>query len=729
MSPEQSVPSSTLWLVHRETGPRHTLARRIGLPPESLVIGAPDDAVFASASAPVALVIAPLADFEAELDFVHRHREALADARRLFLADAGQEAEVRRLFAARTEELAPARPDPRRLRELATRALAHRNAAPLSARRERERIASRFSAWFGAIEIPGMLRVLDPALASLPLLVRGVPGSGRRLAARYAELFRAADPSARTLQIDAREVADAEALWTRIARAARTTEGRVGTIRIDEIDALPPSAQRALCEWIRLGVAPETVTRAFDAADPGERLRFVATAGPSGSEDRLDPQLAGAFAPLGIAVPSLLDRPEALGPFADQVLDAWSARVGGGPRSLTPEALSVLEGEAWSGDRSAVEATLQTALASTSSETLDASDLEQSSAAVLLATAPFARETEPESETASREDAGSTTSENEDADARQRFADAPVIPPIASTEDLESAFLEGMPETDQDEGAEGFPEAEGDDGAEDLPAAEQDDGAHAEATPAGDVSTELGAETFRAARHSTSGATDTKSQAWRRLARSLSHEIRNPLVSIRTFAELLPEHFEDPSFRERFTELVGRDVAHIDEVIGRLATAAAQEKVETAPIDVSAMLERLLDERRESIGQRRLLVLRELERDAPIAWADANSLEVALAGVLDRALASLPERGDLFVATRRIERSADGTPRLRVLLRHHNPELGGGDASGLEEVAAAANALEYVLAETIVEASGGQLTVDATDAHETLILVDLRTPA
>jgi hypothetical protein len=36
--------------------------------------------------------------------------------------------------------------------------------------------------------------------------------------------------------------------------------------------------------------------------------------------------------------------------------------------------------------------------------------------------------------------------------------------------------------------------------------------------------------------------------------------------------------------------------------------------------------------------------------------------------------------------------------------------------------------LEYVLAQTVVEAGGGSLTIDATDAQETVILVDLRTP-
>ncbi|MGI9430827.1 MAG: histidine kinase dimerization/phospho-acceptor domain-containing protein, partial [Myxococcota bacterium] len=217
-------------------------------------------------------------------------------------------------------------------------------------------------------------------------------------------------------------------------------------------------------------------------------------------------------------------------------------------------------------------------------------------------------------------------------------------------------------------------------------------------------------------------------QSWRRLARSLSHEIRNPLVSIRTFAELLPEHYEDETFRQRFAELVGRDVAHISDVVSRLHSVAENDAVEAEPVDVSAMIEELLEERRERIEQGRLLVLRELERESPLAWAEEQALRVALAGLLDRALDSLPERGDLFVATRHVERGNDAESHLRILLRHQSRELAARGATDIEELSPATNVLEYVLADTVARASGGSLTIDSSDAQETLILVDLRTP-
>ena len=701
--PTVPSPNQTFWIVDREDAPRGALARATGLPAERLVLGRPGDTVFATASAPAALLITPRGDFEAELDFVHRHRNLLAGARRVFLADPEDAAEVERLFSARPEELTPARLDARALRALVRSAAAHRNAAPLAARHERERVTERFSGWFEETEVPGLPRALDPALGRLPLLVRGVTGSGRSLLARYAALFRGNASDESPVRVEGREIRNADQLTNHASTAAR--------LRIEDVDALPVDAQRALAEWLRLGIGPD-----------GRRLQVIATAGPADAQDRLEPELAGAFAALVIDVPSLADTPGAIRPFAEHVLAAWTQQVGGPPRRLGDDAVAVLESEAWIGDRSAVESLLWTALASTGRDPLTAEDLDASGAAVARAIAPIGED-----------GFAMATPETDDApgNLRARLAAAPVIPPAAprssaesgepseANADLERAFAEGLPE---------FPNGE---------ASEARDTFHAPDSlePAGDVSTELGLEAFAQAAALRPSPPEAGRESWRRLARSLSHEIRNPLVSIRTFTKLLDEHYEDAEFRERFRDLVGRDVAHIDEVIGLLSSAAAQEKVESNPVDVSALLERLLDARRDSIGERRLLVLRELEREAPIAWADPPGLEVALAGLLDRALASLPERGDLFVATRRIDRAADGQPRLRILLRHHDPErrgggeLGAGDRSGVSDVGAAANVLEYVLAETIVEGAGGRLTVDATDAAETLILVDLPTPA
>ncbi len=751
---------SKLWIVHRQARLRDALARLSGVAPEDRVDGAPVDDAFAGAPAPAALLIGLEDDFERELDFLHRHEARLAGVRRGYLVAPGDLAEVRRLTGAATGELIETPPDPQAVRDFVAEAVARRPAEPLAARRDRARLARRFDTWFGGEDLPGLLRSLDPALADLPLLVRGVRGSGRSLVARYAERARHRGIAARTLHVSA-DTADPLGGLQRAARLEDTNPGGAASepaatsIWLEDVDRFDPAVQRLLAEWIRLGPPAD--------AGLGAAPRWVATAGPSAGRDRLDPGLAAALGPLAVSIPSLFDAPEALEAFAGRVTADWAAVFGGPVRRLGADALEALRTISWVGDRLAVEQALQHALARGGEAPISAEALDADLAALrawraatdsLPGTepAPGGRQARP-AESATGLEAATDLPEaeiTEWADEADAASDWPPMPPTPSeaTADLEAAFGEGLAAgVDGSEGGLDTGEAmetaagTGPRATEDPSRAMTEEafgvsgGSNGSAGPIG-AEAGLPGDAETAIEAATGGATESAPNTldapsppdWRRLARSLSHEIRNPLVSIRTFAELLPEHFEDASFRERFTELVGRDVRHIDDVIDRLARAAEREKPEPTAVDVSALIERLLDARRSGIGERRLLVLRELEREAPVAWADAPSLEIALAGLLDRALAALPERGDLFVATRRIERGPDGAPRLRVLMRHHSPELAGVGSTALPDAALAANAIEYVLAETVVSASGGRLTIDATDAQETLILIDLRTP-
>ena len=57
---------------------------------------------------------------------------------------------------------------------------------------------------------------------------------------------------------------------------------------------------------------------------------------------------------------------------------------------------------------------------------------------------------------------------------------------------------------------------------------------------------------------------------WTDLAASMSHEIRNPLVAIKTFAQLLPERFDDADFRKDFNEIVVQEIDRLDKIITQI---------------------------------------------------------------------------------------------------------------------------------------------------------------
>lgn len=207
-----------------------------------------------------------------------------------------------------------------------------------------------------------------------------------------------------------------------------------------------------------------------------------------------------------------------------------------------------------------------------------------------------------------------------------------------------------------------------------------------------------------------------------RLAAALVHELRNPLVSIRTFAELLPERFADPEFRTSFRDNVREDLRRIDDRLARLAHFSELGGGDRKPVNVTQLLDRMLEERRDEIQRRRLLVLRELETERPHALGHQPTLAFLFECVLALALRGDSERADLYVASHH-RALPNGEPTLRILFRFHD---GGAAAEGERpELSPARHSLDLWLAETALASSGGSLSVDSGNADETVILIDL----
>ncbi|HEY4282583.1 MAG TPA: histidine kinase dimerization/phospho-acceptor domain-containing protein, partial [Chthoniobacterales bacterium] len=67
------------------------------------------------------------------------------------------------------------------------------------------------------------------------------------------------------------------------------------------------------------------------------------------------------------------------------------------------------------------------------------------------------------------------------------------------------------------------------------------------------------------------------------LSAGMAHEIKNPLVSIKTFAQLLPERYQDSDFRETFSNLIGHEIDRIDSLVNQLLRFARPAKPQLEP--------------------------------------------------------------------------------------------------------------------------------------------------
>jgi signal transduction histidine kinase len=215
--------------------------------------------------------------------------------------------------------------------------------------------------------------------------------------------------------------------------------------------------------------------------------------------------------------------------------------------------------------------------------------------------------------------------------------------------------------------------------------------------------------------------------AIRRLSAAVAHEVGNPLVGIRSYASMLPSRFDDPEFRSQFAERVETDTRRIEAVIDTLAQLGSLTPPAREPVDVSSMLARLLERERPRIRERRLVVLEELDRAEPHVLGDADQLRFVLGLLLEQALGWMPERGDLYVATRH-QSGRDGgghgpilVPRLRILFRFRAP---AGDGLGFAE-----NTLAVAAVDAVVRAHGGTLALESSASGEATVLIELPAPS
>jgi len=79
------------------------------------------------------------------------------------------------------------------------------------------------------------------------------------------------------------------------------------------------------------------------------------------------------------------------------------------------------------------------------------------------------------------------------------------------------------------------------------------------------------------------------------LTAGMAHEIKNPLASIKTFAEYLPQKYDDPVFREKFAKIMSMEVDKMNALVQRLLEFARPTPPQLQPVYASQLLQETLE--------------------------------------------------------------------------------------------------------------------------------------
>ena len=148
---------------------------------------------------------------------------------------------------------------------------------------------------------------------------------------------------------------------------------------------------------------------------------------------------------------------------------------------------------------------------------------------------------------------------------------------------------------------------------------------------------------------------------WNELAASMSHEIRNPLVAIKTFAQLLPERYNDPEFRTEFSGLVSKEVDRLNNIIDQINEFAHPPELQFQPIDIRRPLKKGLEAALPPGKRGSIRIAASIEDAIPHVWGDERALTDAFTHLIRNSLESTSQKKDaeIVVEASRLQQSDD----------------------------------------------------------------------
>jgi DNA-binding NtrC family response regulator len=686
---------AAIWIVSEESSLAAILAHHVSDLGETW-LGTPERPAFKDAPPADLLVLVGVTQtgasrsvLEKLLAFVRglpSHRRVPSPV--LFVAAPGAGAGATRLFDDRAAGVIEFPFDPEALAERAA-ALLTETASPASLR-ERARqlwVRAEVERQYAGLDLPALRQAVDPRNAHRPVLFLGEPGSRCGLLARYVHNF--AEP----VRDDFVLLSLADVAPGTLERSVlERTAGRRTTVYLPRLERAPRALQEELAHLLDASGAL--------AVEP---IRWLAAAIHPLSLSRSLRELSW----LRVELPPLRTR-------ADRSALIGAALRAAGERhgrdqSLDAAARTTLEAYPWPGNLAELDRVLDLTVGASDSHEIHPADLRlaparihgigvpQPAAAAPVAPAPAAAEEPPlvEAEPLPEPDPlhEPAPEPEREAEPEIELVDEVAEPELLSDEDLMLATLESPAPAEPDPSARLELEPE--------PEAELEPEPPRESVPPA-APAQLGPSA-------------------RSLLAPLAQEIRKPLRAVRTYASLVEQRPHDSGVRRELRTLVEEDLGGLDETLQRVERFLRFGPPSPRPFELAPALSAELDARQSRARARELVVLRELDFEAPPLVADEAQIRFAFGALLDRALQLVPRGGDVYLGSAWSRKREEGASGHRVLLRFHSPE----DVLANPTDESDAAFVEVVMAREIVQRAGGSFAVDASGPQDNVILVEL----
>ena len=135
------------------------------------------------------------------------------------------------------------------------------------------------------------------------------------------------------------------------------------------------------------------------------------------------------------------------------------------------------------------------------------------------------------------------------------------------------------------------------------------------------------------------------------LAANIAHEIKNPLVAINTYFQLLPCKKHDKEFHNDFQKIALKEIGRINRIIEDMLNLAKPAEPLMQPIDPHNTILDTINFLRDTVAEKGVEITTVLEEKRCALIADEDKIKQVLLNILQNSLDALPRNGSIKVST------------------------------------------------------------------------------
>ena len=208
-----------------------------------------------------------------------------------------------------------------------------------------------------------------------------------------------------------------------------------------------------------------------------------------------------------------------------------------------------------------------------------------------------------------------------------------------------------------------------------------------------------------------------------RLAAGVSHEIRNPLSSIKGFATYFKERYHDVPENQQISNLMIQEVDRLNRVVGQLHEFARPIKISKKSIPINSFIENSLKLIERQASEANIKVQTDLSSEIDKVFVDPDRINQVLLNLYLNAIESMENEGSLSVTlTDTVEK--DG---IEIRVSDTGKGISKDDLAHIFDpyftTKASGTGLGLAIAHNIIEAHNGKIKVESLLGHGTTVTV------